>query len=159
MQVIPRLNLHYLLALTCAAWLLIPTANGDVQEEIERCNDCHGEGGVSTEADVPSIAGVSMFIIEEYMLEYRDGARPCRESKYRLGDTTRPPTDMCAVAKALGEDTISAIAEHYSGREFVAAVQDFDAEAAAVGAKIHKRDCKKCHSDGGSYADDDAGTF
>ncbi len=39
----------------------------------------------------------------------------------------------------------------------VAAVQDFDAEKAAAGKKIHRRECEKCHSDGGSYADDDAG--
>ena len=37
------------------------------------------------------------------------------------------------------------------------AKQEFDAALAANGAGIHKRECEKCHSDGGSYADDDAG--
>jgi sulfide dehydrogenase cytochrome subunit len=64
---------------------------------------------------------------------------------------------MCTIAKELSEDEIPEIAEYYSSKEFVAATQDFDAEKAAVGAKIHRRDCEKCHSDGGSYADDDAG--
>ncbi|MCH8072367.1 MAG: cytochrome c-553 [Proteobacteria bacterium] len=126
-------------------------------DNIEQCNGCHGEDGVSTESDMPSIAGVSAFIIEEYMFEYRDGARPCRESKYRSGDTARPATDMCVVAKELSEDEIPKIAEFYGSREFIAAAQEFDVEKAAVGAKIHRRDCEKCHSDGGSYADDDAG--
>ena len=146
-----------LASLSCTIWLAIPLANADVMDDIEQCNGCHGEDGVSTESDVPSIAGVSPFIIEEYMFEYRDDARPCRESKYRTGDTDRPATDMCAVAKELSEDEIPEIAEYYSSKEFVPAPQQFDAEAATVGAKIHKRNCEKCHSDGGSYADDDAG--
>jgi sulfide dehydrogenase cytochrome subunit len=64
---------------------------------------------------------------------------------------------MCVVARELSEEEIPEIAEFYSGKEFVAAVQEFDAAKAATGASIHKRDCRKCHSDGGSYADDDAG--
>ncbi len=145
-----------LASLSCAIWLLIPFANADVMDDIEQCNGCHGEDGVSTESDMPSIAGVSAFIIEEYMFEYRDGARPCRESKYRSGDTARSATDMCAVAKELSEEEIPEIAKYYGSKEFIAAAQEFDVEKAAVGAKIHRRDCKKCHSDGGSYADDDA---
>jgi sulfide dehydrogenase cytochrome subunit len=145
---------------TCAAMLLCPLcplAGAEVGEIADQCDDCHGAGGVSTESDVPSIAGVSSFIIEAYMYEYREDVRPCRESKYRSGDTERPASDMCAIAKELSEDEIPEIAEYYSGKEFVAATQDFDAQKAAAGAKIHKRDCAKCHSDGGSYADDDAG--
>jgi sulfide dehydrogenase cytochrome subunit len=126
-------------------------------DDIEECDSCHGKDGVSTESDVPSIAGVSPFIIEEYMFEYRDEARICRESKYRAGDTDRPATDMCAIARELSEEEIPEIAEYYGTKEFVAAAQDFDAEKAAVGKKLHRRDCEKCHSDGGSYADDDAG--
>lgn len=90
------------------------------------------------------------------MFEYRDGARPCRESKYRTGDTDRPATDMCAIARNLSEEEIPEIAEYYGTKRFVAAAQDFDAEKAAAGKKIHRRECEKCHSDGGSYADDDA---
>jgi len=150
-------NLPGLAALVCTASLLIPLADADVLDDIEQCNGCHGEDGVSTENDVPSIAGVSSFIIEEYMFEYRDDARPCRESKYRSGDTERPATDMCEIAKELSEGEIPEIAEYFSSKEFVAAMQEFDADKAAAGAKIHRRDCEKCHSDGGSYADDDAG--
>ncbi len=142
--------------LICGAILLYPSAGAELAETADQCDECHGADGVSTESDVPSIAGISPFIIEEYMLEYRDEARICRESKYRSGDRERPATDMCVVAKDLSEDDITGIAEFYGSKEFVAAVQDFDADKAAVGAKLHKKHCKKCHSDGGSYADDDA---
>lgn len=156
MHVIHRTKQLGFVALICAAWFVIPRANADVMDDIDQCNDCHGEDGVSIESDVPSIAGVSPFIIEEYMFEYRDGARPCRESKYRTGDTDRPATDMCAIARNLSEEEIPEIAEYYGTKRFVAAAQDFDAEKAAAGKKIHRRECEKCHSDGGSYADDDA---
>lgn len=139
------------------AWFLIPLAGAGVDETAKDCNGCHGDAGASTESDVPTIGGVSPFVLEEYMLEFRDEARTCRESKYRSGDLERPATDMCAIAKALSEAEITELAEYYSGREFVPAKQEFDAALAAEGSKIHRRDCEKCHSDGGSLAEDDAG--
>ncbi len=143
--------------LICGAILLCSPADADVADITDECDECHGADGVSTESDVPSIAGISPFIIEEYMLEYRDEARICRESKYRSGDLERPETNMCAVAQDLSEDDIAGIAEFYGSKEFVAAKQEFDADKAAAGAKVHKKLCAKCHADGGSYADDDAG--
>lgn len=157
MQVIRWRKLLQLVALVCAVWILAPFANADALDDVEQCNSCHGEDGVSTESDIPTIAGASAFVIEEYMFQYLEDARPCRESKYRSGDTERPATDMCAIAKELGEDEIPEIAEYYSSKDFVAATQEFDAAKAEVGRKVHRRDCEKCHSDGGSYADDDAG--
>ena len=143
-------------ALICCVFLFSPLAFAEVAEIANDCNGCHGIGGVSADDDVPSIAGISSFILEEYLFEYQDGARMCRESKYRLGDLQRPATDMCIVAKNLIEEDVAAIAEHYSNKLFVPAQQEFDTDKAAAGAKVHKRLCKKCHSDGGSYADDDA---
>jgi sulfide dehydrogenase cytochrome subunit len=137
--------------------LLAPLAQADVAQRIEDCDACHGANGVSKESDVPTIAGISSFVLEEYMFQYVDKKRPCRESKYRYGDTSRPAKSMCDVAKELSEAEITEIAEYYAGKEFVAADQPFDAALAAEGAKIHKRDCEKCHTDGGSYQDDDAG--
>jgi sulfide dehydrogenase cytochrome subunit len=141
----------------CLAWLQIPVASADIGELDEGCDGCHGESGISTESDVPSIGGVSVFVLEEYMFEYRDKARPCRESKYRSGDLERPATDMCVVAQELSEEEISELAEHFAAKNYVAAKQEFDAALAEEGSKIHRRDCEKCHSDGGSLADDDAG--
>jgi sulfide dehydrogenase cytochrome subunit len=145
-----------LVFLLCAVILHFSLANADVVDIADGCDDCHGADGVSTESDVPSIAGISPFIIEEYMLEYRGEARICRESEYRSGDLERPATDMCVVARELSEGEITEISEYYGTKEFVAAKQDFDADKAAAGAKLHKKHCRKCHSDEGSYADDDA---
>ncbi len=149
-------NRQHYAVLVCSAILLCTSAGAEVTAITDECDRCHGAGGVSTESDVPSIAGISPFIIEEYMFEYRDEARICREIKFRSGDLEQPETDMCVVAQDLNEDDIAGIAEFYGSKEFVAAKQEFDADKAAAGAKVHKKLCEKCHADGGSYADDDA---
>ncbi len=146
-----------LTVLVCAIWFLVPLVNADVLDDVKECDSCHGVDGVSTESDIPTIAGASAFVLEEYMYQFREDARPCRESKFRSGDTDRPATDMCTIAKNLDEDEFAGLAEHYSGKTFMAAKQDFDVAKAEAGRSIHKKNCGKCHSDGGSYADDDAG--
>ena len=37
------------------------------------------------------------------------------------------------------------------------AKQEFNAQQAEMGQKIHDRHCEKCHAEGGSSAEDDAG--
>lgn len=137
--------------------LFIPDALADVSDIARDCNQCHGTDGVSREIDVPTISGMSAFVLEDYLLTYQDGARPCHESKYRSGDVDRPATSMCEIADQLTEDEITAVAEFYSGRPFVPAQQEFDAEKAAAGTSIHRRDCEKCHTDNAGNAEDDAG--
>lgn len=132
-------------------------ASADVADVARECDQCHGDGGVSTESDVPTIAGMSAFVLEDYLLTYQDQGRPCHETEYRSGDTERPATNMCEIAAELSEDDVAAIAAHYAAKEFVPAKQPFDAAKAAVGANIHKRDCEKCHTENGSNPDDDAG--
>jgi sulfide dehydrogenase cytochrome subunit len=148
---------HTIGVIALAVCLLAPAANADLTEQVEQCDGCHGKEGVSMESDVPTIAGISAFVLEEYMFQYADEARPCRQSKYRYGDTSRPATDMCVVAKNLSEEEITQIAQYYADLEFVAAPQEYDTALADQGAKLHRRDCEKCHTDGGSYQDDDAG--
>lgn len=146
-------------AVTIAGCLLAPVIFADAPDIAESCNECHGEGGVSTEPDVPTIAGMSAFVLEDYLLTYQDEARPCHETEYRSGDTERPPTTMCQIADELSEDEITAIAEHYAAKTFEPAPQEFDAALADEGASIHRRDCEKCHTDNASNPEDDAGVM
>jgi len=145
-------------ALTLVSLLVfaMPTAAQDMSATIENCNGCHGDGGVSQWSDVPTIAGIDAFSHSEALFVYRDAARPCEDTEYRAGDTSRAPTSMCEVASALSDDQIDALAEHYSMLPFVPAKQSFDAALAATGAGIHESECDRCHSDGGSNAEDEA---
>ncbi len=145
----------------CCVLLLVCAATAqsqDLKSTIADCDACHGKDGVSARAEVPTIAGISAFAHEEYLLVYKDDARPCEKTEYLPCDcdTPRAATTMCAEAKELSDDQISAIAAHYAGLKFVPAKQEFDAAKAAAGAKVHAAQCEKCHSDNGANADDDA---
>lgn len=129
---------------------------GDLDAIMENCNGCHGDGGVSQSTDVPSIAGIPEFVHADALYIYQDEARPCAESKYRHGDTSRPATTMCAVVADMSEDDIDAIAAAYAEMPWVKAKQDFDADLAAKGEALHNEHCDRCHSDAGTNPEDEA---
>jgi len=131
-------------------------ANASTPDFISECMDCHGLKGVSLESDMPTIAGISATFIEETFAAYKYDMRNTVESKYRLGDTSRPATDMKKIANKLTEEQVIEAAEYFSKLPFVAAKQDFDADLAKKGEKIHIRKCEKCHENGGSGAEEDA---
>lgn len=129
----------------------------DLAVVISDCEGCHGDDGISQWSDVPTIAGMPEFVHSDALYIYRDNERPCAESKYRQGDTERAPTTMCEVVADLSDETIDALAAHYFGLPFAPAKQPFDAALAAAGRAVHDEHCEKCHSDGGSNPDDEAG--
>lgn len=130
--------------------------HGDFQNLVEECAACHGDGGASTHEEIPIIGGMSAFYLEEQLRAYRK-ERPCQEVEFPGGPREGETTDMCKEAKNLTEDQITRLSEYYAEKPFVPADQEYDAELAAKGAKIHDRNCQKCHSEGGSLAFDDAG--
>jgi len=132
-------------------------ASADTDAMMQDCNGCHGDNGVSQSSDVPTIAGLAEFVHVDALYIYQDEARPCAESKYRHGDTSRAATTMCAVAAELSEDDIDALAAAYAELPYVKATQDFDAALAATGKGIHDEQCDRCHSDEGTNPDDEAG--
>lgn len=129
----------------------------DTGSQAATCFDCHGPNGVSASPDVPVIAGQSPIVIEDNLQAFKAKERPCPQTGYKSGDTSRAPTDMCAVAGALSDDQISGLADYFSAQTFVGHAQTSDPSLAAAGRKIHERDCEKCHTEGGSLAEDDAG--
>ena len=118
-----------------------------LDEIVKDCDSCHGDGGVSAESTIPSIAGLPAYNIEEAFFAYKEDIRP----SFKLNDV-----DMTQVANKLNDDQISEIAEYYSSKPFRPANQNFINKLAKAGAKIHKAKCEKCHSEGGTVADDEA---
>lgn len=136
---------------------LVPGAGAaDLNTVIESCNNCHGKDGVSTEPDVPTIAGFSAAYLADTMAAYKNKQRPCPATKYRAGAKKGQQTDMCKSASELSDADIEAVAKHYAGKKFVRANQSFDAALAKKGKELHELHCEKCHSEGGSLAEDDA---
>lgn len=147
---------HLFLILSIVSLGLPALAAADVAAMMEECNGCHGDNGVSQWSDVPSIAGIPEFVLADALYIYQDEARPCAESEYRQGDTSRPAKTMCAVVADMSEDDIDAIAAAYAELGWTKAKQDFDADLAAAGKAIHDSACDRCHSEAGTNADDEA---
>jgi cytochrome subunit of sulfide dehydrogenase len=107
------------------------------------CAGCHGPNGVSHGPATPSIAGMSADYFKESMNAYKDG--------------TRPSTIMMRIAKGYSEEEITQMAAYFSAQKFISAPQETDAKMVSMGQKIHTKYCEKCHSEGGSLKEDDAG--
>jgi len=135
----------------------IDASAADIATLIGPCEDCHGKDGVSKESEIPTIGGMSATYITDSLAVYRDKTRPCEEVKYPAGEKKGEATDMCKISADLSEEDAGLVAEHYAGKPFVRAKQTFDADLANKGKSIHALNCKKCHEDGGSSPDDDAG--
>jgi sulfide dehydrogenase cytochrome subunit len=148
-------NVTFLFVL--ASFAFSSAAIGDVTSPAKDCDVCHGQDGISEWPDVPSIAGMSAYTQSDTLYIFQERGRPCISSEYRLGDTSREPTDMCAVVDKLTEDEIEELAAYYSAKPFVAAKQEFDPSKTEIGRKIHAQSCEKCHTDGGSNPEEDAG--
>lgn len=141
-----------------AASLLATSATfADFDAIIKDCNGCHGDDGISQWDDMPTIAGIDPFVHSEALYAYLDEARPCAESEYRQGDTDKPATTMCEVVKDFDDGLIEEIAAYYAELPFVPAKQPFDPALAEAGKVVHDDACEKCHSEGGSLPEDEAG--
>ncbi len=139
------------LSLTISAWAT------DAAKLVESCISCHGKDGTSTEPDLPNIGGHSVTDLTYTMTVYRDEGRPCREAVYLTGDKKGNKTDMCQVVKEMSDSDINQVAEYFSKQKLVRTAQIFDPVLAQKGKQLHEEHCEKCHSKGGTVADDDAG--
>ncbi len=133
-----------------ALLLALPLAGAS--ELTDKCDNCHGKKGNSTDPKVPTIAGFSAATIEDILKQYKNEERPAEKYKPENGEET----DMVEVSKKLSDAQIKEVAKYYSEQKFIPHKQKFDAELAKKGAKVHDRKCEKCHSDGGSNPEDDA---
>lgn len=107
------------------------------------CAGCHGGNGVSMGPSIPTLAGMSSIYFVDIM------------EAYKTDDV--PSTIMGRLAKGYSTTEIEQMGEYFAKQTFVAAKQDFDAKKAEKGAKIHDKYCEKCHSEGGTLAEDDSG--
>ena len=139
------------LTLATGAWAT------DVKELVNTCSHCHEGDGASHDPNMPIIGGYSQAYLVSSLYAYKQKARPCPEYEYMYGENKVRKTDMCRVTASLSDEDVKKLGEYYSAQKFRRANQDFDPEMAKKGERIHMLNCEKCHGDGGSVADDDAG--
>ena len=146
-----KLLLTLLLAVTVPGW----AAAADTDVLIKPCADCHGQAGASTHPEVPIIGGVAEFVLFDAMLAFQEQARPCREAEYP--DSDKPPANKCEMFADMSEAEIEAIAKYYDAQPFVSQPQETDPALVTAGQQIHEIKCEKCHTEGGSVKEDEAG--
>jgi cytochrome subunit of sulfide dehydrogenase len=129
----------------------------NVEKLVAVCADCHGKAGASTEPEVPIIGGYSAEFLTNNIKGYKNKDRDCPETKFRTGTKKGTKTTMCQIVKDLTGAEIREIADYFAEQKFVRAKQKFDPVLAKRGKEVHDEYCEKCHSDGGTRSDDDAG--
>ena len=124
----------------------------DIVDLVQMCEGCHGKDGISTQPDVPIIAGFSHEGFLNTMDMFRDDDRIAL-SFQRPGE---PETVMNDIARQLSDEDVEALAAYFSQRPFKAAAQPFDRELASRGEILHKRRCEGCHTHNGAKPVEDA---
>jgi len=103
---------------------------------LQACSACHGDTGPQVRRDIPVIQGQPFTVIDDALILFADGVRPC--------------TVMCAIATALTAPEMEALANELERRAFVPAHQEFEPGLAVLGAEVHENGgCETCHSGGG----------
>lgn len=128
----------------------------DANKLMETCAACHGKDGASHDANVPIIGGMSSSYLHDELIAYQNRERPCPETKYVDGPKKDQKTDMCQIARDLSEADITAVSQYLAAKKFVRATQKNDAALASQGKAYFADHCEKCHTEGGSVAEDDS---
>ena len=126
---------------------------GPVSDLVTACNKCHGKNGNSQNLDVPNIAKASALYLFDSLVAFKDGSRKGNEYKKSDGDVT----DMNKITADLTEDQFNELAQYYASKQLIPRSQTVNKEMAEIGAKIFDKNCEKCHADGGTDPEDDAG--
>ncbi|MCK5897028.1 MAG: cytochrome c [Cocleimonas sp.] len=109
----------------------------------DTCAGCHGVNGVSKGPAMPSIAGMSAEYLTTVLQAYKSGEAAS--------------TIMQRITKGYSDEELAQVAEVYSKKTAAKAGQEFDEKLAKKGKKLHDKYCEKCHSEGGTLAEDEAG--
>jgi sulfide dehydrogenase cytochrome subunit len=131
-----------ILALAFASFTGAAMARGDIEILARTCNNCHGVGGVSAGASMPSIGGLP----KEYL------ARIMKQWKYdeRTGIT------MPRIVKGFSDDEIGALAAYFAAQRWVPVPQAASPDLLAKGKSTVSDNCEDCHGTTGNDPDVDA---
>lgn len=109
----------------------------------DTCAGCHGVDGVSMGPATPNLAGISEVYFTDSMAAFKNG--------------DRYSTVMQRIAKGYTDEEIKLMASVFAKMPVPRTVQQTDPVKVAMGEKLHKDNCHKCHDEDGALPDDDAG--
>ncbi|MEM7402222.1 MAG: cytochrome c4 [Pseudomonadota bacterium] len=133
----------------------------------DTCLGCHGPDGISQGPATPTISGMSELYIIGAMLAYKFGDDEDKVDEIIEADEdlidveyfARSSTVMDRIAQGYSVAEIKLLAKHFAEIPFENAEQPANADQAKAGAALHETHCEKCHENGGSSAEDDAGVL
>jgi cytochrome c553 len=120
------------LALSLACLPAARAADPPLEEQIAVCAGCHGETGVSSRENTPSLAGHPVLYTQIQLFLFREGQRVNAE--------------MNAVTSGMSDDRLTALAEHYQKLAAPPSSAAPDPALDARGREIAARHrCGSCH--------------
>ncbi len=133
----------------------------------DTCLGCHGPNGISHGPATPTISGMSELYIIGAMLAYKYGDDEDKVDEIIESDPdfedveyfARASTVMDRIAQGYTEEEIKILAKYFAELPFESADQPANDDQARAGASLHETHCEKCHENGGSSAEDDAGVL
>jgi sulfide dehydrogenase cytochrome subunit len=118
----------------------------------DTCAGCHGPEGQATGPAIPNLAGIS----ESYFIDSMTYFKALPKDAASAEDA-RPATIMNRIAKGYTDEQIEQMATYFAELPVYTASVPHDPAKATAGADIYDAGCAKCHDEGGSLPDDDAG--
>jgi cytochrome subunit of sulfide dehydrogenase len=114
----------------------------DIEVLARTCNNCHGVGGVSAGASMPSIGGLPRTYLASIMKQWKYDER---------GAAT-----MNRIVKGFSDDEIDALAAHFAKKGWVPVPQKVAAALLNKGKGVISENCEDCHGPTGGDPDEDA---
>lgn len=116
-----------LVAVFCCA-----SALGQHHDRLKSCAVCHGEGGNSTTAGIPSLAGQPRTFTETQLILFREGVRP--------------QEPMSSLMRGVSDKEIGVLAAYYAAQKLLPAKAPRDDALARRGQEVAKKlRCGSCH--------------
>src|SRR5688500_7752909 len=108
-------------------------AGAQAPDRIKFCESCHGPGGDSVQAMIPSIAAQPLTFLENTLVYFREGLRA--------------GAVMPAIAKTMKDEEITALSRHFSAQKAtIVATSPPDAALMSRGRELAgKMHCGQCH--------------
>jgi len=128
-----------ILALAFASLAGTAMARGDIEILARTCNNCHGIGGVSAGASMPSIGGLPKTYLRNIMKQW----------KY----DERTGVTMPRIVKGFSDDEIDALAAYFAARHWVPVPQSTSPDLLARGKEAITETCEDCHGVTGNDPD------
>lgn len=128
-----RLILLAALALSCTG--LRADANDVLERMLPICMSCHGQNGVSTNTDIPALAGQHENYLFDSLKEYQSPAGSSDLMRSMIGP--------------LGDNELRALANYFASQPYIRQRQEIDPDKVIRGREVYERLCQICHRNGG----------